>query len=756
MNNPESQHPNPQQPLRPLPSQANPLPLSHPVHQPGQSPRNLDGPTHQSGYQHPGSSETDLDLIPPDLVLSHPSTTSPTQMPTVPNPTSSQPSTSLPQPASAPRAGPKSLEQHPFNSRPSQEPASEPTKKRGGKRLLLAALIGLPIMVGTVIAGVVFLPGLLGWKTARPDLILHTVESEMLPLTVVERGALESSDNREVVCKVKAGARGTFASSIKWVIDDGSSVTKGQPILDLDDSALRDQEQQQLITVAKSQTAWIKAKEELEIQFKVNASDIASRKASLEVAELDLDKYLGIEVTPRSTAFGSVFSSMAAIEEKGEFRMKLDDTNAQLKLAESDLEAYRERSSWADRSVRSGYLTASQAKAEQSKYASAVDKLEKLRKEKFALENYTRPRELTDLQSKVKVAQAASEQAILQSHAKTIQAESETSTANSVYLQEVDKLGEIREQLRQCKLVAPQDGMVVYYKDPNSRFGGGNAGLIAVGEQVKEGQKLIRIPDLKRMQVTAKIHEALVSKIRGDDRRPTGVFESTRAAMLLNPSGFSRVLMHSEWSLDHVRDSVRDKEYYIAREGQTAIIRVDSFPDRVFTGRVKSVAAVASQADWNSSDVKQFPTIVSIEDTDVFGLRPDMSAEVTIQVDNQKEKVLTVPIQAIVGTSEQGSTRKVYVMENGEAVERNVELGTSNDRKAEVRKGLKEGEQVVLNPRAILGDKAKGVRDEGDATGRGAGKGKAGGQGKSGGGGAPPAAGGGATSGKAKGAVQSP
>jgi multidrug efflux pump subunit AcrA (membrane-fusion protein) len=176
----------------------------------------------------------------------------------------------------------------------------------------------------------------------------------------------------------------------------------------------------------------------------------------------------------------------------------------------------------------------------------------------------------------------------------------------------------------------------------------------------------------------------------------------------------------------------------------------------VFTGRVKSVAAVASQADWNSSDVKQFPTIVSIEDTDVFGLRPDMSAEVTIQVDNQKEKVLTVPIQAIVGTSEQGSTRKVYVMENGEPVEREVKLGTSNDRKAEVRSGLKEGEQVVLNPRAILGDKAKGVRDEGDASGRGAGKGKTGGQGKSGGGSAPPAAGGGSPSGKAKGAVQAP
>jgi len=576
-------------------------------------------------------------------------------------------------------------------------------------------------------------------KTARPDFILHTVESELLPVTVVERGTLESADNREVVCKVKAGSRGTFASSIKWVIDDGTLVTKGQPIIDLDDSALRDQEQQQLITVAKAQSAWIKAKEEYEIQLKVNLSDIAAKKAALEVAELDLDKFLGIEVTPKSTALGALLSSMAGVEEKGEFRMRLDDTNAQLKLADSELEAYKDRSEWASRSVRSGYLTPSQSKVEQTKYFSQIDKVEKLRKEKFALENYTRPREFTDLQSKVKVAFAGSEQAVLQAHAKKIQSESETSTANSVYQQELDKLDELREQLRQCKIVAPQSGMVVYYKDPNSRFGGGSGGLIAVGEQVKEGQKLIRIPDLTRMQVSAKIHEALVSRIRGDDRQATGVVEATRAAMLLNTSGFARLFSQSEWALDQVRDKLREQEYRIATQGQLAIIRVDSFPDRVFSGRVRTVAAVAAQADWSSSDVKLFPTIVSIEGTDVFGLKPDMSAEVTILVDNQKEKVLTVPIQAIVGTAEQGPVRKVYVLEDGLALEREIRLGTANEKKAEVKEGLSEGDVVILNPKTILGDKAKGVREEGESTGRSANKQPGQWKGKSAGGGSPKA-----------------
>ncbi|MDN4634841.1 hypothetical protein QCD71_25395, partial [Sphingomonas sp. PsM26] len=70
-----------------------------------------------------------------------------------------------------------------------------------------------------------------------------------------------------------------------------------------------------------------------------------------------------------------------------------------------------------------------------------------------------------------------------------------------------------------------------------------------------------------------------------------------------------------------------------------------------------------------------FPTIVSIEDTDVAGLKPDYSAEVTIQVDPGDTKVLTVPLQAVVGSSDMGTARKVFVLENGQPVEREVELG---------------------------------------------------------------------------------
>ena len=139
-----------------------------------------------------------------------------------------------------------------------------------------------------------------------------------------------------------------------------------------------------------------------------------------------------------------------------------------------------------------------------------------------------------------------------------------------------------------------------------------------------------------------------------------------------------------------------------------------------------------------SSEVKLYQTIVSIDDSDVAGLKPDMSAEVNIQVDPAAEKVLAVPIQAVVGGAEGGGSRQVFVLdESGQPQPRPVKLGAYNDRMVEVKEGVAEGDMVVLNPKAIVGDKVR-VREEGDPTGRGATKtGRPGGdKGKGGGGGA--------------------
>ncbi len=577
--------------------------------------------------------------------------------------------------------------------------------------------------------------------SARPDLLTHKVRYELLPVTIVERGTLESSDNREVICRVKAGSRGTFASTIKWVIDDGTMVVKGQLLMELDDSALQDQYRAQSIVVEKAKAEWERADSDYVIVQKQGESDIATAVAALSVAELDVEKFIGFRSDPALDPFGAVVGGTGSLAERGEYRQKYDDVSGRLKLAESDLEAYRDRFAWAERSVKLGYLTASQAKVEQSKYAGATDNLEKLQKEKYILETFLRQRELTDLISKLEVARIGLERVNRQDAAKRSQADSVRRTARSVYLQELEKLKDNEDQIRECKLHSPQDGMVVYFKPESSRFGSSNQNLIAVGEQVREGQKLMRIPDLRRMQVNTKVHEAMVSRIRGDDRRGTGFFDALRTGMILNPDGFSRLVSQSESSLTTLRERYRDQEYTLASEGQKATVRVDAFPDRVLPGHVRLVAPVASQADFMSADVKVYQTLVTIDES-VPGLKPDMSAEVTIQVDPPTEPVLAVPLQAVVGGAEGGTKRRVFVLGAFGPAEKEVVLGAFNDKMVEVREGLSDGDVVVLNPKVLLGDSKAKTRDEADAPSRGKGGGgdkKGKGGEKKGGSGKPPA-----------------
>ncbi len=154
----------------------------------------------------------------------------------------------------------------------------------------------------------------------RPDLLLHTVKHEDLDLTVVERGALESSDNRDVVCKVKAGSKGSYASTIKWVIDDGTLVKKGQLIMTLDSSSLEDSFRAQKIVVDTDQAAWVAAEQAYKIQLSDNESAIAKARSDISLAELNLEKYVGLpkgtlsnRKTGRSPSFASGNGSQSRI-----------------------------------------------------------------------------------------------------------------------------------------------------------------------------------------------------------------------------------------------------------------------------------------------------------------------------------------------------------------------------------------------------------------------------------------------------------
>ncbi len=493
-----------------------------------------------------------------------------------------------------------------------------------------------------------------------------TVPREKLKVTIIERGTLESARNGDIVCTVRSGTRGsTVATTIKWVTDAGTQVVKGDKLIEFDSSGFVEQLKDQKIKVDQAKANWITADEQYRIQESQNESDLEAAKNVLDLARIDLKRY-----------------------ESGEYQQNLEDVEGRIQVAKSDVTAWQDRAAWSARSSKLGYTSRQQSEADESKLAAAQIALKKLQTEKTILTDFTRGRTVQDLKAKLAEAMRAVDRVKSQSRAKLAQADADRLAKESIYKQEQARQQEVEDQIARCVVLAPQDGLVVYYVSDQARGGGGaQQGVVAQGEPVREGQKLMQIPDLSQMLVNVRVHEAMVSALR--NQKGTGS----------DGSGW-----------------------------QPADIRIDAVPKRVFKGRVKAVDSVAGQQDWFAADVKLYKTVVSIDER-VEGLKPGMSAEVTIFAEETADEVLVVPVQAVVGTVSLGAKPQCFVVgADGQPHLRDIELGMSNQRLVEVRSGLQEGDKVVLNPDPLLeangekkSEKAGPKKDDGkgDAAGDG-------------------------------------
>lgn len=525
---------------------------------------------------------------------------------------------------------------------------------------------------------------------------IHVVKKERLQFAIVERGTLESQKNSEIHCHVKAGTRGQVASTIKWLIEDGSEVDKGQLLVQLDDSGFREQESDQIIKVEQARTSAVAAEGDYQIVLSQNNSDIEAAKTAILIAELTQRRYTGDD--PEGL--------------EGEYQKLVSDIEGKIKIADSNLAILDERTAWSQRMVKRGFQSRAQLQGDEAKLQSAKIEHANLLREKELLQKYSKELSQVDLKSKLEEAKRALERVKKQADSKETQALSKKKAEQAILVQAENKLDDIQSEIRKCRIISPQKGLVVYFMSESMRFGSSSRqAQVAQGETVTEGQKLMRIPNLNKMQVSVRVHEAMYAHIKADTYKSTGFTrEMAQAALLAQPGEFFRLAAMGSWS--EVAGSYRRLEVKLAKPGQPAFIRVDAYPNRVFKGHVSSVANVASSAEFYSSDIKVYPSIVTIdEDLDVNreGLRPGMSAEVTVVADDGSEEVLTVPIQSVVGTIAMGEQRKCFVLNaENEPEERDIEVGRSNEKMVEVRKGLSVGDRVVQNPRPLLtGDRAK-------------------------------------------------
>jgi len=132
------------------------------------------------------------------------------------------------------------------------------------------------------------------------------------------------------------------------------------------------------------------------------------------------------------------------------------------------------------------------------------------------------------------------------------------------------------------------------------------------------------------------------------------------------------------------------------RPGAQATLRLDAFPYQTFLGKVTAVEAVANQQS------RLFGVRVEVPNPEGI-LRPGMSARVHIAVDSRTD-VIAVPDEALLDEAGQAY---VYVVENGMAHKRAVEVGLTGGGWTEILSGLSEGEHVVVSGQSAIASGAR-------------------------------------------------
>jgi len=469
---------------------------------------------------------------------------------------------------------------------------SKPSATRGPAASLLRGLwkivVFLVVLGGLLWGGFVAFPDLLSFRESEDSRGDLTYEVHRTGLQVT----VVAEGNVESGSNVEVKCRVAGGSTILWIVEDGKEVEEEEEIVRLDTSAIEDKLNSQRIVYEKALASHIQAEQDL------------------EAAKIGVQEY-----------------------EEGTFVEQLKQMEADIQIAMENLRSAESQLQYSRRMVRKGFASSLQREADEFAVERGKLDLDVATTRKNVLVEFTKRKMLKDLEAK-----SAAAAANLRAQGAGLKLEK-------------DRLDRLQAQLKNCRIVAPKKGMVVYANNRGgSRFGSSQTADIEEGSMVRESQALVQLPDLTRMQVKVTIHESHVDKIE---------------------------------------------------EGMPARVVIQ---DQEYDGDVKSVAKQPERTSWFSANVKEYATVVSIHGAP-RGLRPGMTAAVTIFVD-RSDDALTVPVSAVVEKSR--GKFFCWVKTPGGPERRLLKLGLTNDKLIEVIDGVKDGDEVLRHPRAVVDD----ARDE--------------------------------------------
>jgi HlyD family secretion protein len=440
----------------------------------------------------------------------------------------------------------------------------------------------------------------------------HKVKRGDMLISVVEGGALRAVKESIIRSEFEGISR------IISIVAEGTYVKQGEILVELDSSELKDRVNQQEVTYQNNEFAFIQAKENLSIQQSLVESQIKEAELRVEFARSDLEKYI-----------------------EGDAPQQINTATNAIIIRREQLQRAQDKLEWTQQLFKKGYASKSEQEADGLSLVQARIAVDQAEEDLRLFRKYDLPKSQRRLESAWDQSKLELDRLRQRTSNQLAQAEANLRTSQRALELTHEKLKELKQQLENSKIKAPQDGLVVYAS--SSGFGDRGQMLIEEGAQVRQRQEIIKLPDVSQMVVEIRVHESHVLQIR---------------------------------------------------PGLDAYVTVDSIPDRRFKAKVLKVAVLPNSQDrWLNPNLKVYSTDVLIED-ELPDLKPGASARAEIVVTNLVN-ALTIPLQAV--TTLKGK-QVCYVQNGGQLVPIPVTVGNFNDQFIEIRAGLNEGDQVALTP----------------------------------------------------------
>jgi HlyD family secretion protein len=343
-------------------------------------------------------------------------------------------------------------------------------------------------MVAIPLAGLSTWWGVSSFASSRGPGAMDTFEAirKDFKVTLQEKGELKASSSIDI--KSEVGGRSTIIS----LVPEGSSVKKGDLLVELASEEIEERVQSEKIQVAAAEATFESAERQLEILEGQNASNIRKGELKLQLARLELEKY-----------------------QLGEWPQQKQDADFRIDSAKKEHERAQSDFEYSKALYEKKFITKSEFDRDEFAEYRAQVELQKAERDLEILEKYTHVKDLEQKTSDVSEAEKELERIKQEADNKLSEKQVAVQARKDELALKQQRLAKLEDKMSKTKIIAPTDGLVVYGGGGGGRWFG-NENQIKEGAEVFERQTIMQLPDTSEMKVVVRIHEAQTDKIQLD------------------------------------------------------------------------------------------------------------------------------------------------------------------------------------------------------------------------------------------------